>query len=465
MQNSVQAEGKASVPAAGDECDVRVDRLAVGGKGVARRDGLVYFVERGLPGQLLRVRVTAVKKRFAEAKIVAVLEQSPDYVKPFCPHFSECGGCSWQHLSYDAQLRAKRGLISETFARLTTSTDVAVAETVASPRTRHFRNKMEFAFGGNLRLGLHSLADPGAVLDNTTCFLMPETGVEMMREAGRWCRDSGASAFDAASGQGFWRHLVVRHGFASGQWMVQLITEPHPRAKGIGRALAAHLRSAFPGLTVFAHHIRRAKTPGAIGETLIFIDGPGAIEETIGAVSYRISPGTFFQTNTAAAAVLYELIAERAGLSGAETVFDLYCGGGGIALQLASKAAQVIGFESSPESVADAEASAARNGLDNCSFVHGEVLGALRRGEQRPDVVVIDPPRHGAHPDIMRLLADIGPRRICYVSCDPATLARDVNLALDHYEISSISPVDMFPHSHHVECLVVLDKKSRTSRA
>jgi len=464
MQNNGQAGSRAPVPAAGEECDVRVDRLAVGGKGVGRRDGLVYFVERGLPGQLVRARVTAVKKRFAEARIVSVLEQSPDYAKPFCPHFHECGGCSWQHLNYEAQLRAKRELLRETFARLTTSTNVEVAETVASPRTRHFRNKMEFAFGGSLRLGLHALADPATVLDNKTCFLLPEAGVAMMREAGQWCRDSGAQAFNAASGQGFWRHLVVRHGFASGQWMVQLITAPHPRAKGIGRALAAHLRSVFPGLTVFAHHIRRAKTPVAVGETQICIDGPGAIEETIATVTYRISPGTFFQTNTAAAEILYGLIAERAGLSGSETVFDLYCGGGGIALQLASKAAKVVGFEASPESVADAEASAARNGLDNCTFVHGEVLGALRHSEQRPDVVVIDPPRHGAHPDIMRLLTDIGPRRICYVSCDPATLARDVNLALDHYEVSSISPLDMFPHSHHVECLVVLDKKSRTQR-
>ncbi|MBF0480110.1 MAG: 23S rRNA (uracil(1939)-C(5))-methyltransferase RlmD [Desulfovibrionaceae bacterium] len=465
MQNNPHAAGKAPVPAAGAECDLRVDRLAIGGKGVARRDGLVYFVERGLPGQLVRGKVTAVKKRFAEAKIVTVLEESPDHAKPFCPHFHECGGCSWQHLRYDAQLEAKRALLAETFARLASSRDIKIATTLASPHTRHFRNKMEFAFGGNLHLGLHALGDPGVVLDNTTCFLMPETGVEMMREAGRWCRDSGASAFDAASGQGFWRHLVVRHGFAAGQWMIQLITAPHPRAKGVGRALAAHLRSVFPGLTVFAHHIRRAKTPVAIGETLIFNDGAGFIEETIGKVSYRISPGTFFQTNTAAAGVLYDLIVERAELSGVETVFDLYCGGGGIALQLASKAASVIGFESSPESVADAEASAARNGLDNCVFVHGEVLGALRRSEQRPDVVVVDPPRHGAHPDIMRLLADIGPRRICYVSCDPATLARDANLALDHYEISSISPVDMFPHSHHVECLVVLDKKSRTRQA
>ena len=465
MQKSVQAGNRSPVPAVGEECDLRVDRLAVGGKGVGRRDGLVYFVERGLPGQLVRARVTAVKKRFAEARIVSVLEQPPDYVKPFCPHFPECGGCSWQHLDYGAQLRAKRELIRETFARLASSTDVGVGETLASPRTRHFRNKMEFAYGGNLHLGLHALADPATVLDNQTCYLLPEDGVAMMCEAGRWCRDSGAAAFDAASGQGFWRHLVVRHGFASGQWLVQLITAPHPRAKGIGRALAAHLRSAFPGLTVFAHHIRRAKTPVAIGETLIFSDGPGYIEETIGAVTYRISPGTFFQTNTAAAGLLYGLIAEKAGLSGAETVFDLYCGGGGIALQLASKAAQVVGFEANPESVADAETSAARNGLNNCTFVHGEVLACLRHSEERPDVVVVDPPRHGAHPDIMRLLTDIGPRRICYVSCDPATLARDVNLALDHYEIGSITPVDMFPHSHHVECLVVLDKKSRTERA
>jgi len=465
MQNSAQAGIKTSVPTAGEECDLRVDRLAVGGRGVGRRDGLVYFVERGLPGQLVRARVTAVKKRFAEARIESVLEQSPDYVKPFCQHFHECGGCSWQHLRYDAQLAAKRALLDETFERLIKSTQAKATETVASPRTRHFRNKMEFAYGGNLHLGLHALADPATVLDNQTCYLLPEEGVAMMREAGRWCRDSGASAFDAASGQGFWRHLVVRHGFASGQWMVQLITAPHPRAKGIGRALAAHLRVDFPGLTVFAHHIRRAKTPVAIGETLIFSDGPGHIEETIGAVTYRISPGTFFQTNTAAAEVLYGLIVDRAGLAGGETVFDLYCGGGGIALQLAAKAAQVVGFEASPGSVADAEASAARNGLDNCAFVHGEVLGALRHSEQRPDVVVIDPPRHGAHPDIMRLLNDIGPRRICYVSCDPATLARDVNLALSHYDVSSISPVDMFPHSHHLECLVVLDKKNRTAKA
>jgi 23S rRNA (uracil1939-C5)-methyltransferase len=461
MQHSEAGAGKTPAPAVGEERVVRVESLAVGGRGVARLDGLVYFVERGLPGQLLRTRVTAVKKRFAEARIAEVLEQSPQYVKPFCPHFHECGGCAWQHLDYAAQLGAKRTQLAETFARLAKTADVPVADTLASPRTRHFRNKMEFAFGGNLHLGLRALDDPGRVLDNDTCFLMPETGVEMMREAGRWCRDSGASAFDPDSGKGFWRHLVVRHGFDTEQWMVQLITAPHPRAKGIGRALAAHLRSVFPGLTVFAHHIRKAKTSVAVGETQIFSDGPGHIEEKIGQVSYRVSPGTFFQTNTAAAEVLYGLIADQAGLTGGETVFDLYSGGGGIALQLAAKAAKVVGFESNPEAVADGQASAARNGLDNCTFIHGEVLASLRRSGERPDLVVVDPPRHGAHPDIMRLLAEIAPRRICYVSCDPATLARDVGLALDRYGVSSISPVDMFPHSHHVECLVVLDRKNR----
>ncbi len=448
----------------GQELEIAVEKLAFGGRGLARHEGFVVFIERGLPGQTVAARITGVKKGFAEAKAVRVLTQSPDRVEPFCPHFGVCGGCDWQDLAYPAQLHWKRVHVAESLSRLANLHDIDVAQTVPSPKTRHFRNKMEFAFAGNLYLGLHERDNPRRIFDATHCSLMSDFSMELLAEARAFCKTTGIAAYHAGTGKGLWRHLVMREGKATGQTMVQCITAPAPEAEKTVLALGERLMKAFPALTSFVHSLRGAKTAVAQGEKTVFTLGQKSIEERIGGKICRVSPDSFLQTNTEAADALYRLVEDGAALTGSETVWDLYAGSGGVALRLASRAKRVTGVEASRTAVNDAKEAAGVNGAVNCEFLRGdalETLASLGQDETNaPDVVILDPPRGGTHPDLMRALGEISPRRIVYVSCNPSTLARDIAGLAEAYRIESVTPVDLFPHSPHVETVLVLVKMS-----
>jgi len=447
----------------GQELEIAVEKLAFGGRGLARVDGFVVFIERGLPGQTVVAEVTAVKKGFAEARTVRVLEQSPDYVEPFCPHFSICGGCEWQDLAYPAQLHWKRVHVEESLSRLAKVTDIKVADAVPSPKTKNFRNKMEFAFAGNLYLGLHERDNPRRIFDVDQCSLMSDLVMKIVAEARSFCRETGIAAYHPGTGKGLWRHLIVREGKATGQTMVQLITAPAPGAEKEALALGEHLMKKFPKLTSFAHCLRKNKNTVAQGEKTVFTLGQAFIEERIGGLVCRVSPDSFLQTNTEAADVLYRLVEEGAALTGAETVWDLYAGSGGVALRLSPRAGSVTGVETSKTAVNDAREAAGKNGAVNCAFLRGDALETLPQLESStPDVVILDPPRGGAHPDLMRSLGEIGPKRIVYVSCNPSTMARDIaDLAGENgaYAVTSVTPVDLFPNSPHMETVLVLVKR------
>lgn len=446
---------------AGKEIELVVDKLAFGGRGLSRVDGFVVFIERGLPGQKVSALVTKVKKGFAEARVVRVIEQSPDYTPPFCPHFEVCGGCAWQDLDYAAQLRWKREHVIESLARLAGIGEIEAAATVPSPMTRHFRNKMEFAFIGNLHLGLHERENPRRVFDVEHCSLMSDFTMALVRETLKFCRETGQAAFHGGTGNGFWRYLVVREGKNTGQRMAQVITGPMEDGEKIVLALGEHLTRTFPELTTFVHSIRTSRSAYAIGEKTVFTLGPKAIEERLGGVLCQVSPDSFLQTNTAAAGELYRLVTEAGAFTGEETIWDLYAGSGGVALTLASKVKRVIGVESSETAVADAKKAMLLNGVNNCEFMCGDVLETLSLlNDGVPDAVILDPPRGGTHPEVAAALAEIGPAKIIYISCNPATLARDAALLLEKYRAVSVTPVDLFPHSPHVECVMVLEKKN-----
>lgn len=423
---------------------------------MARLDGLVVFVDGGLPGATVRARVERLKKGFAEAVAVETLTPSPAAATPACPHFGVCGGCVWQNLDYAAQLFWKREQVVETLARLGGLSGVAVEQTVPSPRQYEYRNKMEFAFAGRLHLGLHERRRPGRVLDIDSCRLMAPWAGEVLGFVREQCAATGLAAFDSRTSKGVWRHLVLRES-ADGQRLVHLITGPARGAGDAAHTLGEAVLARFPEIKSFVHSVRRAASAVAVGERQVFVLGPGRLEEQIGPVRLRVSPDAFVQTNTEAAKALYDLVAEAAGSAPDGVAWDVYCGCGGIALTLAPSFSFVHGIEADARAVEDAKKSAQRSGIENCLFTAGDAAATLENLKGTPPaVVVLDPPRAGAAPETLKAVMDAAPARIVYVSCNPATLARDLKILGDMYAVAKVTPVDLFPHTAHIETVAAL---------
>ncbi len=467
-----------SLLAPGVQLDLAIEKLAYGGQALGRVAGMVVFVEHALPGQRVRVQVTRRHARFAEARVLQVLEQSPAYRPPFCRHFGLCGGCQWQDLAYEEQLRWKGLQVQECLQHLGSLTPEVFLPPVASPGRQYYRNKMDFAFAPrawpeptepaaarSLALGLHPGAAPDRVFDLEECFLQSPQAVALVAFVRDWCRQRSLAAYDPKTRRGFWRSLTVREGKRTGQRLVHLVTAAGGRETVVS-ALAAHLKERFPALTTLVHSYRRGKGPGTGGEASRVLWGPGYIEEQLAGLRLRVSAGTFLQPNTEAAEGLYAAIGRLGEFSGRETVWDLYCGAGSIALSLAGRVGRVVGFELSPQAVADANINARLNRLDNCRFLAGDLKELLRdamrpspRRQPRPEVVITDPPRAGLHPQVIQALKELAPRRILAVSCNPATLARDLALLKDRYAVLALQAFDLFPHTAHVECVARLERR------
>ncbi len=474
--NQAAHHHKAPVLEQGAEAELTIDKLAFGGQALGRLDGLVVFVEHALPGQRVRVRIIRKKAQFAEGRVVEVLEQSPAYTPPFCRHFGVCGGCQWQDLAYEEQLHWKHLQVQEALRQLKGLSPAAILATVASREPRYYRNKMEFTFAPRgwqaageaassrgLALGLHIGGTFDRIFDLEECFLQSTQAPAIVREVRSWCRQSGLPAYDSRSHRGFWRFLVLREGKRTGQTLVHVITSDQGDTKAVA-ALGAQLKSKFPDLTTLVHSVSRKRAQVASGEVSRTLWGPGYIEEELGGLRLRISANSFLQTNTAAAENLYQAVSRWGEFTGKETVWDLYCGAGSIALYLAAQAQRVAGFELVQSAVDDAYVNCRLNGIDNCRFQAGDlkeqIRQALRTGDPpRPEVVITDPPRAGMHPEVVQALLELAPRRLIYVSCNPATLARDLGRLEAQYDITTVQPFDLFPHTGHIECVVRLDRR------
>jgi len=449
----------------GQDIEVEVESVGMEGPGVGRVDDLVVFVARGLPGERVRARVTHAKRHFVQARAVEVLRASPLRVAAPCTHLGVCGGCSWQDLDYEAQLDAKTDIVRESLRRIGGRADIDVPRALASPQIFHYRNKMEFSFfaghDGDVVLGLHTPGTFDRVFDLDACHLMSETSNRIVAWVRDWARRSGLAAYHSRRHEGFWRYLVVREGKNTDETMVHVVT--HAGALAGAAEAAAALAAEFGSIRSVLRSINDRKATIAVGEHEEVLYGAPTIEERLGDLRFRIGANTFFQTNTVQAERLFTLAADWADLGATDQVLDLYAGTGAISLWLARRARRVLGIEWVPESVAMATRNAALNGIDNCEFAVGDVRDFLRR---RPGdaagarVVVVDPPRAGLHPDIVTALRELRPPRIVYVSCNPATLARDVQLleAQGVYVLRRVQPVDMFPHTYHVECVALLER-------
>jgi 23S rRNA (uracil1939-C5)-methyltransferase len=470
----------------GAEIDLFIEKLALGGKAVGRVDGFVVFVEHAIPGQRVRVLITRKKAQFAEGRLVKVLTQSPAYAPPFCPHFGFCGGCQWQDLAYREQLHWERVQVQESLRHLTGLSPHVILPPVPSPQERYYRNKMEFTFaprawlppedfaagktpsGETCALGLHAPGGFDRVFNLEHCFLQSPHTPEIVKEVRSWCRESGLPAYSTRTHRGFWRFLTLREAKRTGQSLAHLITTGQGDPAAVDR-LAAHLKARYPAITTLVHSRSDKKAQVAVGEAGRVLWGPGYIEEELCGLRFRISANSFFQTNTLAAEALYEEVIHLGEFNGGETVWDLYCGAGSIGLALAARVGRVVGFELVQDAVEDAYVNCGLNGIDNCRFLAGDLKDLIRealaapRHYPRPDAVVTDPPRAGMHPGVVQALKELAPRRIIAVSCNPATLARDLALLQEDYHIAAIRPFDLFPHTGHIECVARLERKNSVS--
>ncbi len=453
--------------------ELDIEKPVFGGLGLARLDRFVVLVRGGLPGDRLRALVTRRKKDYAEARTVEVLEPSPDRVQPPCPYAGYCGGCQWQHARYERQLQYKSQVVRESVSHIGGVAAELVRETVPSPEIFGYRNKMEFSFsdrrwylpedmaskpdGQDFALGLHIPGTFDKVLDVAACLLQSEYGNRILREVKAYAGASGFPPYGLKSHEGFWRFLTLRHSRAFDRWLVNLVTT-HEQPELLG-PLAESLASD-PRVATVVNNQSRRKAAVAVGERETVLLGEGSLEDRIGPHTFRISANSFFQSNPPVAERLYRQVLRYAELSGTERVLDLYSGTGTIPIYLAAYADSVTGIEINASAVADAERNCRFNGVDNCRFLCGDIRETLPGISPAPQVLVIDPPRVGLHPDVTAQVLALAPRRLIYVSCNPATLARDLKLLLPDYEPLEIQPFDMFPHTYHVEAVTLLVRRS-----
>jgi 23S rRNA (uracil1939-C5)-methyltransferase len=457
------ARPRAERPRRGDLVEVRIESVAHGGAGVGRLERYVVFVEGAYPGELVQAEVHRAKRDYAHARTVEVLEPSADRVPQRCDHEGEqCPGSVWQELRYERQLELKQALVDDALRRLGRLDGFQLEPIVAAADPWRYRNKMEYSFGtspdGTLALGFHPRGRWDVVTNARDCLLTSERSNAIRNAVRDWCAATELSALDRRTRAGFLRNLVVREGRRTGELQVRLVTAQGQFAHD---DFCSAVRAADPEAAVMWTRTDALAEISHGGETDV-LAAPAELHEELCGLRFRISPDAFFQTNTETAELLYGEARDYADLSGGERVYDLYCGSGTLSLVLSLRAAEVWGLDVTRESIADAITNARLNEIDNVHFFAGDVREALRplaERATRPDVVVVDPPRSGLSQKVVRRVLETSARRIVYVSCNPTTLAPNARQMVDAgYRLVKVRPVDMFPHTPHIEAVAVLER-------
>jgi len=457
----------------GQLLELEISRIAFGGRGIGKINGLTVFVEKAVPMDHVIARIVKKKKQYAEALIDSLIEPSPFRITAKCVYSGFCGGCKWQFLKYNKQLEYKHQHVVESIERIGQIHGVTVHPTIPSPEIFEYRNKMEFSCSDrrwllpdemeksdidkSFALGLHVPGTFYKILDTRVCFLQPQLGNRILDDVRKFIRTSGVPVYGLHSHIGFWRFVMLRHSAAYNQWMVNIITSKED--KKTLQFLADQLVNTYPQIISVVNNINSRKAGIAMGEYEILLSGQTSIRDKIGEFEFEISANSFFQTNTMGAQRLYETIKEYAALSGEETVVDLYCGTGAIAIFLSGEAKTVVGIEIAESAVNDAMNNCRINGISNCRFIVGDIKEKLAELSAAPDVMIIDPPRAGMHKDVVHKILELGPARIVYVSCNPTTMARDLGILKEIYRVLEVQPVDMFPHTYHIESVARLERK------
>lgn len=449
----------------GQEITVTIDNLDSEGRGIGRCEGLAVFVPETLPGEQVKARVTLVKKNFAVAALLSIGKASPDRVEPACPVYELCGGCQLQHLSYEGELQMKTQQVRDALKRIGHLDDVKVLPTLANVQPLYYRNKMQVPVAdgkGSLRIGCFAKGTH-RVIDVEDCCIQRRENNRIAAVARQWMTRYHIPAYDEDRRTGLVRHIMGRVGVHTGEIMVCLVTAAEERVPH-RKELVQMLQAAIPGLTSVVQNVNKRSTNVILGEKTYLVYGKETIQDKIGNLTFHISAQSFFQVNSEQVEVLYNKALEFADLRGTETVVDLYCGTGTITLFLAQKARLAVGIEIVPSAIRDAKKNARANHLANAEFLLGDAaveMPRLVKDGLRPDVVVVDPPRAGCEARVLDAIARVRPEKVVYVSCNPATLARDLAYLKERgFAIAKVQPVDMFSRTHHVEtvCLLYREK-------
>lgn len=450
------------------EITLEITGMTAEGMGVGRHEGMAVFVPLTAPGDQIRARIVKLAKSYAYGKLMEILSPSPERIEPDCPVFSQCGGCCYRHITYEAEKRIKWERVREALTRIGGFPELPLLPVLGAESRDHYRNKALLPLGrqkdGSLAMGFYAV-NSHRIVDCESCRLQPEEMNAAMAVFREWEKQYGDPVYEEETHTGRMRRLYLRKGEKTGEVMACVVVN----GNGLHheQSFISALQKAVPGLVSVVINSHREKNNVALGKKLRTAWGKDTIQDELCGLTFRLSPLSFYQVNRAQAERLYEKAAEYAGLTGKETLLDLYCGAGTIGLSMAGKAKKVIGVEIVPEAIENARQNARDNHIENAEFLCGDAAKAAeelaRRGE-RPDVILLDPPRKGCSPELIETVAGFQPRRIVYVSCDPATLARDLkHFAELGYPPREATPVDLFPATAHVECVTVLSRSEEKS--
>lgn len=456
---------------------VEITGVAAEGKAIAKVDGMTVFVPFVIPGDVVDIQTYRKRKSFAEGRVMRFVEYSEDRVEPVCEHFGVCGGCKWQMLPYPLQLKNKQQQIEDNLTRIGKVELPEIMPIMGAPETTFYRNKLEFTFSNKRwlteneigsekeftnmdALGFHIPGMFDKVLDINKCWLQDDVSNQIRNSVREFCLQNKFEFFDLRAQTGLMRTLIIRTT-STGELMVIVVFFKDDEERR--NMLMKHLGDSFPQITSLLYIINEKKNDTITDQEVITYKGNDCIYEEMEGLKFKIGPKSFYQTNSEQAYNLYKVAREFAQLSETDLVYDLYTGTGTIANFIARSVSKVVGIEYVEEAIEDAKENSAANGISNTLFFAGDMKDILNQAfileHGRPDVLITDPPRAGMHTDVVETILFANPKRIVYVSCNPATQARDLNLLDANYKVTRVQPVDMFPHTHHVENVVLLERK------
>ena len=451
-----------------DIIEVNITGLGSSGEGVGKADGFTVFVHGALPGEKVSVKLFQVKKSYASGRILNILEESPQRVKPQCAFYEKCGGCQLQHLSYEGQLAVKRQQVKDAIERIGHITGCEVLPVLGMENPWHYRNKMQFPAAkteGKIQIGCYAALTHN-VINIDDCLIQKQANNKIMQVVRQWMQQFNISAYDETTGKGVVRHVMGRAGAKTGEVMAVIVIAcydiPH------AGELVTMLKTEVDGLKSIVQNINKKRTNIIMGAKNRVLYGKSTIKDRLGNLKFNISPLSFFQVNSAQTEKLYATALDFAALSGKETVIDCYCGTGTISLYLAQKARKVYGIEIVEPAIKDANKNAKANNIANAEFICGDAaleMPALLKSGVKPDTVLLDPPRAGCDKKVLAAIAGVKSEKIVYVSCNPASLARDMAFLTENgYKAVKAQPVDMFPMTSHIETVVLLGRELEKSR-
>ena len=456
--------------------DVLIEEIGAEGNTISRVNNMVIFIPLVAPGDIVDVRIIRKRKKYMIGEMIRIKKKSPNRIIPFCEHFGICGGCKWQHLPYPDQLEFKQKQVSDALQRIGKIENFTINNIIPSQKTEFYRNKLEYTFSSNRwftreeiesgekiektsAAGFHVPGIFDKVVDINKCWLQEEPGNQIRNFVKKYSDELGLSFYNTRNHNGFLRNLTIRN--TSAGELMALFSFGENQSEAIN-ALLNEIKIRFPKITSLVYTVNTKRNDTIYDQNIITFHGNDFITEKLENLSFRIGPKSFFQTNTQQALKLYQKVKDFAGLTGEQIVYDLYTGTGTIANFVASGALKVVGIESIKESIEDAKINSIINGVSNTHFFAGDINKILNedffRKNGTPDIIITDPPRVGMHNDVILKIMKAGPAKIIYVSCNPSSQARDVELMKEKYKVTEVQPIDMFPHTHHVESIILMEK-------